>query len=136
MTFPRFGSDGVATLKYVELGGPAVNGVYFTTHFSEATTSETPAAQTFIKAYRAAYGRVPDAYAAEAYDATKLALMAVKAAGEPDRAAVRDALAKLSYDSVRRPFKFDGKGDPLLATHVVVIEDGKEKNPRAMAVQH
>ena len=135
MSLPRFGSDGVATPKYVELGGPAVNGVYYTTHFSEATTSEIPAAQSFIKAYRAAYGRVPDAYAAEAYDATKLAMMAVKAAGKPDRAAVRAALATLSYDSVRGPFKFDERGDPLLATHVVVIEDGKEKNARAIPVQ-
>ena len=36
-TLVRFGSDGVAAPKYVELGGDAVNGVLFTTHFSTAT---------------------------------------------------------------------------------------------------
>src|SRR5258708_10470207 len=40
----RFGSDGVASPKYIELGGTAVNGVSFTTHFSPATGAGIPAA--------------------------------------------------------------------------------------------
>ena len=132
----RFGSDGVATPKYVELGGPAVDGVYFTTHFSVATGADIPAARTFMDKYQKAFGRVPDAYAAEAYDAITLALLAIEKAGKEDRAAVRDALAGLSFESVRGPFKFDEKGDPLLVTHVVKIVDGKETNARNMAVQN
>ena len=132
----RFGSDGVATPKYVELGGPAVDGVYFTTHFSVATGADIPAARTFMDKYQKAFGRVPDAYAAEAYDAITLALLAIEKAGKEDRAAVRDALAGLSFESVRGPFKFDEKGDPLLVTHVVKIMDGKETNARNMAVQN
>jgi branched-chain amino acid transport system substrate-binding protein len=132
----RFGSDGVATPKYIELGGPAVDGVYFTTHFSVATGADIPAARTFMDKYQKAFGRVPDAYAAEAYDAITLALLAIEKAGKEDRAAVRDALAGLSFESVRGPFKFDEKGDPLLVTHVVKIVDGKETNARNMAVQN
>jgi len=132
----RFGSDGVATPKYIELGGPAVDGVYFTTHFSVATGADIPAARTFISKYQSAFGRVPDAYAAEAYDAITLALLAIEKAGKEDRAAVRDALAGISFESVRGPFKFDDKGDPLLVTHVVKIVDGKETNARNMAVQN
>lgn len=132
----RFGSDGVATPKYIELGGPAVDGVYFTTHFSVATGADIPAARTFMYKYQKAFGRVPDAYAAEAYDAITLALLAIEKAGKEDRAAVRDALAGLSFESVRGPFKFDEKGDPLLVTHVVKIVDGKETNARNMAVQN
>jgi branched-chain amino acid transport system substrate-binding protein len=132
----RFGSDGVATPKYIELGGPAVDGVYFTTHFSVATGADIPAARTFLDKYQKAFGRVPDAYAAEAYVAVTLALLASEKAGKEDRAAVRDALAGLSFESVRGPFKFDEKGDPLLVTHVVKIVDGKETNARNMAVQN
>ncbi|MGZ3361032.1 MAG: ABC transporter substrate-binding protein [Xanthobacteraceae bacterium] len=132
----RFGSDGVATPKYIELGGPAVDGVYFTTHFSVATGADIPAARAFMDKYQKAFGRVPDAYAAEAYDAITLALLAIEKAGKEDRAAVRDALAGLSFESVRGPFKFDEKGDPLLVTHVVKIVDGKETNARNMAVQN
>lgn len=132
----RFGSDGVATPKYIELGGPAVNDVYFTTHFSVATGADIPAAKTFMEKYQKAFGRVPDAYAAEAYDAITLALMAIEKAGKEDRAAIRDALAGISFESTRGPFKFDQKGDPLLITHVVKIVDGKETNARNMAVQN
>src|SRR5580693_1122902 len=92
MDLVRFGSDGVASPKYIELGGPAVDGVYFTTHFSVATGADIPAAKVFIEKYQKAYGRVPDAYAAEAYDAITLALLAVEKAGKEDRAAIRDAL--------------------------------------------
>jgi len=136
MDLVRFGSDGVASPKYIELGGSAVDGVYFTTHFSVATGADIPAAKVFIEKYQKAYGRVPDAYAAEAYDAITLAPLAVEKAGKEDRAAIRDALAGISFESVRGPFKFDEKGDPLLLTHVVKIVGGKETNARNMAVQN
>jgi branched-chain amino acid transport system substrate-binding protein len=135
MTMPRFGCDGVATPKYVELGGDAVNGVFYATHYSSATAAGIPAAQAFIAKFKKAYGRVPDMYNAEAYDAITMALLAIEHAGSEDRSAVRDALAKINFESVRGPFKFDAKGDPLLATHIVRIVNGKETNGRDIAVQ-
>jgi branched-chain amino acid transport system substrate-binding protein len=132
----RFGSDGLATPKYIELGGSAVDGVYFTTHFSMATTADIPAAKVFAGKYEKAYGKPPDAYASEAYDATTMAIMAIDKAGKDDRAAVRDALAAVSFESTRGPFKFDEKGDPLLVTHVVKIVGGKETNARNTPVQN
>jgi branched-chain amino acid transport system substrate-binding protein len=135
VTLVRFGSDGVSSPKYVELGGAAVDGVYFTTHFSVATAATIPAAKIFVAKFEKAYGRPPDTYASEAYDAATLALMAIDKAGKEDRAAVRDALAGLSFDSTRGPFKFDEKGDPLLVTHVVKIVGGKETDARSLPVQ-
>lgn len=135
MTMPRFGCDGVAIPKYVDLGGDAVNGVFYMTHYSSATTADIAAAQTFIAKFQKAHGKVPDAYNAEAYDAITAALLAIDNAGSEDRAAVRDALSKVSFESVRGPFKFDEHGDPLLVTHVVKIVDGKETNGRDIPVQ-
>src|ERR1700722_8785208 len=132
----RFGSDGIATPKFIELGGDATDGIYFTSHFSIATAADISAAKAFIAKYQKAYGRDPDSYAAEAYDSITMAIMAVEAAGKSDRAAVRDALAKVSFESTRGPFKFDEKGDPLLVTHVVKIVGGKETNARNMPVQN
>lgn len=136
MTLPRFGSDGFASPKFIELGGPAVNGVFYTSHFSVATSEGIPAAKTFTEKFQKMFGKVPDAYAAEAYDALTLAMLAIERAGSEDHNAIRDALAKLSIDSVRGPFKFDEKGDPLLVTHVVKIVDGKETNGRNLAPQN
>src|SRR6201996_9376430 len=86
----RFGSDGIATPKFIELGGDATDGIYFTSHFSVATAADIPAAKTFIDKYQKLYGKVPDAYAAEAYDCITMAIMAIEAAGKLDRTAVRD----------------------------------------------
>src|SRR5581483_5092883 len=68
MNLPRFGSDGVALPKYIELGGSAVDGVFYTTHYSTATTTNIAAAKTFIEKLTKAYGKEPNAYHAEAYD--------------------------------------------------------------------
>src|SRR5262249_23659909 len=46
LSLPRFGSDGFASPKYIELGGPAVNGGYYTSHFSIATSAGIPAAKS------------------------------------------------------------------------------------------
>jgi branched-chain amino acid transport system substrate-binding protein len=135
LNIARFGSDGVASPKYIELGGSAVDGVYFTTHFSPVTGADIPAGKAFIDKYQKAFGKMPDAYAAEGYDAVSLAMLAIEKAGKEDRAAIRDALAGISFESTRGPFKFDEKGDPLLVTHVVKIVDGKETNARNMPVQ-
>jgi branched-chain amino acid transport system substrate-binding protein len=136
MTLPRFGCDGVAIPKYVELGGDAVNDVFYTTHYSSATAVNIPAAQEFIAKFQKVYGKVPDAYNAEAYDAITMAMLAIETAGSEDQTAIRDALSKVSFNSVRGPFKFDEKGDPLLLTHVVRIVDGKETNGRDFPVQN
>src|SRR4051794_15966326 len=133
MQLPRFGADGVAVPKYVELGGDAVNGVFYTTHFSTATATNIPAAQTFIEKMRKTYNRTPDAYDAESFDAATIALLAIEKAGSEDRAAIRDAIAKVDFESTRGHFKFDERGDPLLLTHVVKLVDGKETNGRDMA---
>lgn len=135
MTMPRFGCDGVALPKYVELGGDAVNGVFYTTHYSSATTANIPAAQALVAKIQKAYGKVADAYHSEAYDAITMALLAIEKAGSEDRGAIRDALSKISFDSTRGPFKFDDKNDPLLVTHVVKIVNGKETNGRDIPVQ-
>lgn len=130
----RFGSD--ATPKFIELAGSAADGIYFTAHFSVATSSDIPVAKEFVAKFQKAYGRVPDSYAAEAYDAITMAIKAVEASDKLDRASIRDALAKVSFDSSRGAFKFDDKGDPLLVTHVVKIVDGKETNARNIPVQN
>ena len=135
MTLPRFGCDGVALPKYIELGGDAVNGVFYTTHYSSATTANIPAAQQLVAKIKQAYNKVADAYHSEAYDAITMALLAIEQAGSEDRGKIRDALAKISFDSTRGPFKFDEKGDPLLVTHVVKIVNGKETNGRDIPVQ-
>jgi branched-chain amino acid transport system substrate-binding protein len=131
MSLPRFGSDGIAPPAFLELAGEAANGVIYATHFSPATSADNPQAVRFIEAFRSQYGKLPDYVHAQAYDAIGIAIAAIERARSTDRTAIRDALRKTDYASVRGPFKFDAKGDPTLVSHMVRIVDMKETNARS-----
>jgi branched-chain amino acid transport system substrate-binding protein len=127
---PRFGGDGIAQAAFLDLAADAANGVIYGTHFSPATVSAIPEAQTFIQAFQKEYGKLPDYVNAQAFDAAMIAIAALERAKSTDRTAVRNALRQTDYASVRGPFKFDQKGDPTLKTHVVQIVNLKEVNAR------
>lgn len=127
---PRFGGDGIAQAAFLDLAADSANGVIYGTHFSPATVSSIPAAQTFIQAFQKEYGKMPDYVNAQSYDAAMIAIAALERAKSLDRTAVRNSLRLTDYASVRGPFKFDQKGDPTLKTHVVRIVNGKEVNAR------
>ena len=127
---PVIGSDGLATSKFVELGGDAVNGTIYATHFSVATSKDIPAAVAFVSEFERTYKTAPLADNAEGYDAAMIGLAAVVKAGSEDCAAIRDALRSTDYASVRGPFKFNANGDPELRTHVARIDAGREVDAR------
>ena len=63
---PLLGGDGWDSEKTLEIGGAAVEGYYFSTHYS--ADAESPKVQEFVRRYRESYGAVPDAMAALGYD--------------------------------------------------------------------
>ncbi|HUZ08442.1 MAG TPA: ABC transporter substrate-binding protein [Candidatus Paceibacterota bacterium] len=91
ITCPMFGGDGWESSSLVPIGGKALEGDYFSTHFSPQSTS--PAVQNFVKEFRAKYNETPDAMAALGYDSAMILADAMKRAGTTDGAKVRDALA-------------------------------------------
>jgi branched-chain amino acid transport system substrate-binding protein len=118
------GSDSWGNLELMTLCGADCEGYYFTTHY--AADIATPKAQSFIKAYEAAYGKTPDDVAALTYDSFGLLFQAIQAAGKLDRQAVRDALAAItSYEGVTGNMQFKGTGDPVKSAVVLQIKDGK-----------
>jgi len=90
---------------------PIAEGAYFPTPFN--SSDPRPDVQAFVNAYKARYGQIPNAYAALAYDATKLLAQAIEKVG-PDRAKIRDYLANLDapYVGVTGKTIFDQNGDP------------------------
>lgn len=118
------GSDSWGNEELVKLAGKDCEGLFFTTHYAADTA--TPKAQAFIKAYKAAYTKVPDDVAALTYDSFGLLFQAIKAAGKLDREAVRDALAAItSYEGVTGTMQFKGTGDPIKSAVVIQIKNGK-----------
>ena len=89
-----------------------------------------PANKAFVAAFEKEYGYVPALYAAQGYDAAKLIDSAVKATGGKlsDKEAVRAALKKADFTSVRGDFKFNTNQFPIQNFYLVKVAkrpDGK-----------
>src|SRR6266576_1909591 len=59
---PLVGGDGWDSPSLYQIGGSALDGCYFTNHYSPYDTE--PRVQKFVKDYRSRYGTLPDALAA------------------------------------------------------------------------
>jgi len=130
VTIPVFGADGNAHPKYLELGGDAVNGYYYATHFSPATSSHLPVGRKLVEKMRARYQKDADYTHAEAYDAALVVVDAIKRAGSLDREKIRAAMAATDMEGSRGRIRFDKNGDPTFVTHVVKVVNGKETDAR------
>jgi branched-chain amino acid transport system substrate-binding protein len=91
LTIPIFAGDGWEAPELLEIGGAAVNGSYYCSHYSSESTA--PEVQAFVKKFRAKYGEPPDSMAPLAYDAIMIVAEAIARAGATDGPKLRDALA-------------------------------------------
>ena len=78
-------------LRATLLGGDALEGAYYSTHFAVENTGAL--SRSFVAAYRARFGALPNGLAALTYDSVRLVADAVRRAGTTERGAVRSALA-------------------------------------------
>jgi branched-chain amino acid transport system substrate-binding protein len=95
LNVPIFGGDGWESPELVTIGGDAVEGTYFSTHFSPEEKS--PAIEKFVKNFQARYNTMPNAFAALGYDSAMILADAIQRAGSTDGAKVRDALAATQH---------------------------------------
>jgi len=82
---------------------------------------KAPANAAFVAAFEKEYGYVPALYAAQGYDAAKLIDSALKATGgkTTDKEALRAALKKADFTSVRGSFKFNTNQFPIQDFYLV-----------------
>jgi branched-chain amino acid transport system substrate-binding protein len=88
---PMMGGDGWDSPKLFEIGGKAMEGNYFSNHYSHEDPE--PRIQTFVKKYKEKWGELPDGLAASGYDAAKVAIDAMLRAPDLSGPALRDAIA-------------------------------------------
>jgi branched-chain amino acid transport system substrate-binding protein len=81
----------------------------------------TPENKKFVAAFEAAYNTVPASYAMHSYDAALLIDAALKATGgkTDDKEAVRAAIKKAEFKSLRGDFKFGANGFPVQDFYLV-----------------
>lgn len=127
LTLPIFGGDGWEAPQLVEIGGTAVEGTYYSTHYSPENKS--PAVQEFVKKFQQRWnGETPDAMAALGYDSAMVLADAVKRAGTTDGAKLRDAIAATrGYPGVTGGTTIDAQRNATKSAVVVTIKDGQFK---------
>ena len=121
---PMLGGDGWDSPKLTEVGGAAVEGCFFTNHYSQEDTS--PVVVEFVKNYKAKYNATPDALAALGYDATNLMLDAINRAGSTDGTAIQGALVKTDLKVVTGQVKFDGDRNPVKSAVIIELKGGQQ----------
>ncbi len=132
ITCPIFGGDGWESSSLVPIGGKALEGCYFSTHYSPESTS--PAVQNFVKAYKAKYNETPDAMAALGYDSAMLLADAIKRAGTTDAVKVRAALAATKdFHGVTGDITMDANRNASKPAVILTIKDGAFKYVETIA---
>lgn len=123
LTVPLVGGDGWDSVQLYAIGGSALNGSFFTNHYSPFDTD--PQVQKFVNDYKSRYGSVPDALAATAYDAAHIMFDAIKRAKSLAGTDIRDALAATKdFPGVTGKVTFNENRDAVKPIVVIEIKDG------------
>src|SRR6185295_15495339 len=86
------GGDGWDSPKLIEIGKQALDGSFFSNHYSADDPS--PTIQKFIAAYKTRFNAAPDALAGLGYDSAMVLFDAIKRAGTTEGPKLRDAIAQ------------------------------------------
>jgi branched-chain amino acid transport system substrate-binding protein len=103
------GADGIQSTELFKLGGSAVEGTLAS--FPGLPLDRMPQGQAFGGKYRAKWNQDVVLYAPQGYDAFNVFVEAMKKAGSTDPAKFLPEVAKIDYNGITGPIRFDEKGD-------------------------
>ena len=125
------GPDGLDSSDLTKIAGKTVVGMNYTS--VAGPVSVYPQAKQFADEYKKKFSKNPEPFAAQAYDATVIAIKAIEAATKggkaPTRDAVTAAIRDVRYNGITGSVEFDAKGDPKKALYFVlqVASDDPQK---------
>ncbi len=118
LEIPILGGDSWGTMPVADRS--ALDGSYFSTHYSTDIASEN--AQAFIEKYEEAYGELPDDVAALTYDAFGMVFAAINSQDDADPESIREGLSALGrYEGVTGEIEYKGSGDPVKSAVILQI---------------
>ncbi len=121
---PLLGGDGWDSAKLAEIGGDAIEGSYYSNHYSLEETR--PEVQNFVTKYKAKYGAIPDGLAALGYDAALVLFDAMDRAPSLDGKDLADAIAATkNFPGVTGKITIDANRNAEKSAVIVQIKDGK-----------
>ncbi len=125
LNVPLLGGDGWDSAKLYEIGGEALQGSYFSNHYS--LDDPSPRIRKFVEAFEKTYSEgVPDAMGALGYDAAYIAADAIRRAGSLEGEKIRDALAQTKgFEGVTGTITFDANRNAVKPAVVLKVDGGK-----------
>ena len=124
---PILGGDTWESPVFLSVGGNAVEGAVYSTHF----TSESPvtaASEDFLKEYKAKYNKEANAFGALGYDAYMVIIDAIEKAGSEDPVAIRDKIAATTdFVGATGIITLDSNGDAVKSAIINQVQDGQFK---------
>ena len=122
---PILGGDTWEATEFLQVGGNAVEGATFSSHFT-ANAPVTQMSTTFMDAFRKEFNQEPNAFAALGFDTYILALNAMERAGSAEPKAIRDALAATEgFEGATGIINLDVNGDATKSAVINIVENGK-----------
>ncbi len=129
------GGDGLEAPELVKIGGEAVEGLFFTTHF-HAKAAATPMTKKFVAEFRKKYGKDPSALAALGFDAYMILTSVIEKilSEKPellnDLQGLRDAIAAglrqvKNFEAATGYITINQNGDAIKSVVVDVVKNGE-----------
>jgi branched-chain amino acid transport system substrate-binding protein len=108
------GPDGLYEQAFLDAAGTAARETYLTINGRPIEQYEGRARE-WLQRYRTRFGADPDPWAIYGYESANVVLDAIARVGQPNRAAIRDAvMATRDYDGVLGRWSLDANGDTTL----------------------
>ncbi|PAW65454.1 MAG: ethanolamine utilization protein EutJ [Opitutia bacterium Tous-C1TDCM] len=125
INIPLFGGDGWESEKLLEIGGAALNGTYYSTHFTPE--NKEPAVAVFVKKFKARWNNeTPDAYAALGYDSLYILVDAIRRSGVTAGPKLRDAIATTrNFSGASGVTTLDKDRNASKPATIIAIKDAK-----------
>jgi branched-chain amino acid transport system substrate-binding protein len=124
ITVPLLGGDGWDSEKLAEIGGQAIEGTYYSNHYS--FEEMRPAVQEYVAKFKKRYGTVPDSLGALGYDAAQVLFAAMDRARSLDGTELAAAIAETkNFPAVTGVLTLDKDRNPLKSAVVLVMRNGQ-----------
>lgn len=120
---PLLGGDGWVGDSLLKVAGNALDGSFFSCHFS--AQDKSPVVQGFVERFKAKYGSEPDDMAALGYDSAQILVDAIKRAGSTESEKLRAAIADTKdFNAVTGKITLDEHRNAKKPATILTIENG------------
>jgi branched-chain amino acid transport system substrate-binding protein len=123
ITSKIMGEEGFDSPKFLEIAGPAAEGVVMATNLDR--DDPRPVVQNFLKNYHSTYKEDADMVGASSYDALMILVNAIKKSGTDAKAIQKALLETKDYEGLTGKINRFVQGEVVKPVQIQVVKDGK-----------